>query len=150
MCFMSSSPVYREGHASLSMLKSMFSPVGLVWLPFSRTLTEVHIFHGLVQQSHEVWLIGPNPAAFSFPQRLKAAGAYAFATSGGTATGGGDFCRHNFLHGPTMDRSLQLRRQLSRLVDLRFGTEPGWKDCDVAGALRPPSRRQSDALRQVC
>eukprot|EP00903_Cladosiphon_okamuranus_P006361 g6231.t1 len=81
--------------------------------------------------------------------RLKAAGAYAYATSGGTATGGGDFCRQNFLHRPTMDRSLQLRRQLSRLVDLRFGTEPGWKNCDLAGALRPPSRRQSDALRQV-
>ncbi|CAN0252765.1 unnamed protein product, partial [Ectocarpus fasciculatus] len=81
--------------------------------------------------------------------RLKAAGAYAFATSGGTATGGGDFCRENFLHGPTMDRSLQLRRQLSRLVELRFGTEPGWRGCDVAGALRPPSSKQSDALRQV-
>ncbi|CAN0505885.1 unnamed protein product, partial [Ectocarpus sp. 8 AP-2014] len=78
--------------------------------------------------------------------RLKAAGAYAFATAGGTATGGGDFCRENYLHGPTMDRSLQLRRQLSRLVDLRFGTEPGWKGCDVAGALRPPSSKQSDAL----
>lgn len=93
----------------------------------------------------------PEPRApfLFFPRRLKAAGAYAYATSGGTATGGGDFCRQNFLHAPTMDRSLQLRRQLSRLVDLRFGTEPGWKDCDLAGALRPPSRRQSDALRQV-
>lgn len=48
-----------------------------------------------------------------------------------------------------MDRSLQLRRQLSRLVELRFGTEPGWRGCDVAGALRPPSSKQSDALRQV-
>ncbi|CAN0486423.1 unnamed protein product, partial [Hapterophycus canaliculatus] len=83
------------------------------------------------------------------PERLKAAGAYAHVTSGGTAAGGGDFCRDNFLHGPTMDRSLQLRRQLSRLVNLRFGTEPGWKDCDVAGTLRPPTRKQSDALRQV-
>lgn len=86
---------------------------------------------------------------FCFALRLKAAGAYAHATSAGTRAGGGDFCRANFLHGPTMERSVQLRHQLAKLVNLRFGSEPGWRDCDVTAALKPPSRRQSDALRQV-
>lgn len=82
-------------------------------------------------------------------QRLKAAGAYSHATSDGTAVGGGEFCRENFLHVPTMERSLNLRHQLARLVKLRFGSEVAWKDCRTSGTLRPPSRRQTDALRQV-
>lgn len=81
--------------------------------------------------------------------RLKAAGAYDHATAGGTVTGGSAFCSENLLHAPTMERALQLRRQLLRLVDLRFGSDKALKDCAKNGSLKPPGRRQSDALRQA-
>ncbi|CAM9599613.1 unnamed protein product [Choristocarpus tenellus] len=81
--------------------------------------------------------------------RLKAAGAYGHATAGGTAVGGADFCKENLLHSPTMDRALRLRQQLSRLLTLRFGSEPGWVEFGVDGNLRPPTRKQSTLLKQV-
>lgn len=81
--------------------------------------------------------------------RLKAAGAYDHATAGGTVAGGSAFCRDNLLHVPTMERALQLRRQLLRLVNLRFGADKAWKDSATKGSLKPPGRRQTDALRQA-
>ena len=82
-------------------------------------------------------------------RRLKAAGAYAHAIERGTAAGNEGFCRDNLLHAPTMQRAFQLRRQLTHLVDLRFGTETGGKGSAADERLKPPSRRQSDTLRQA-
>lgn len=50
--------------------------------------------------------------------RLRAVGAYTYVVgSGGGARAGAEFSRDNMLHGPTLARVQELRRQLSRLIN---------------------------------
>mmetsp|Transcript_1640 Transcript_1640/g.2216 ORF Transcript_1640/g.2216 Transcript_1640/m.2216 type:complete len:421 (-) Transcript_1640:188-1450(-) len=82
--------------------------------------------------------------------RLKAAGAYAFSTNGGTSSGH-QFCKDNLLHQPTMDRALSLRKQLIRLVHFKLNDKadnPKKEQKDLTD-LRPPEQEEEDILRQV-
>lgn len=49
--------------------------------------------------------------------RLRAVGAYTFTSGSSGAKAAADFCRDNMLHHPTLARTLELRRQLSRLIN---------------------------------
>ncbi|KAG5188228.1 hypothetical protein JKP88DRAFT_353468 [Tribonema minus] len=88
---------------------------------------------------------------------LRAAGAYAHAVDcGAAAQRAPAFCQGLGLHAPTMDRALQLRRQLTRLAEMRFGA-PALEDGSVAAASRkhlvpslgPPTPAQELLLRQA-
>lgn len=49
--------------------------------------------------------------------RLRVAGAFAFAAGGGGGKDLAAFCRDNMLHHPTAARTLELRKQLCRLLN---------------------------------
>ncbi|CAM9656186.1 unnamed protein product [Chrysoparadoxa australica] len=83
--------------------------------------------------------------------RLMAAGAYAHHTRAGTLANGEEFCRENLLHASTMHRSLQLRQQLTRMVNLRFGQDSvlGGHAVTVRASMPPPSAGDVIKLKQV-
>jgi HrpA-like RNA helicase len=79
--------------------------------------------------------------------RLQAVGAYAHAVGRGQCSK--EFCEEHQLHAPSMERVMQLRSQLTRLANLRFGNETGWVKLNPRGDLAPPTPAQSDLLRQA-
>ncbi|KAM3569921.1 hypothetical protein VYU27_007999 [Nannochloropsis oceanica] len=78
--------------------------------------------------------------------RLRAVGAYTYACSKGNAAA---FCRENMLHGPTLARALDLRKQLCRTLNRRFESESSYVPVRVTPGMKPPSPAQEAALRQL-
>ncbi|TDH74401.1 hypothetical protein CCR75_005206 [Bremia lactucae] len=74
---------------------------------------------------------------------LRAAGAYAF-------TGGRrDFCVKNHLHEKTMQQMLQLRHQLTRIVNRLYKETKGFQTIDVQPKMPPPDVSTQGLLRQI-
>ena len=87
--------------------------------------------------------------------RLKAIGAYFYSAKQKTQLGNDKqlnaelmkFCERHELHRPTLDRALELSKQLRKIYSVVFsGSED---DADAEFHLLPPTKDQEVALRQV-
>ncbi len=74
--------------------------------------------------------------------RMWVAGAYAFARLTGGIRGGTQFCGVHDLYEPTMNRSFSLRKQITRLVNLSYGSDPEWVPLTVRANMPLPSKKQ--------
>nr|CCA17666.1 hypothetical protein BRAFLDRAFT_265555 [Albugo laibachii Nc14] len=74
---------------------------------------------------------------------LRAAGAYAYESCSSS------FCKENFLHEKLMSQMLQLRQQLTRIVNTLYAEEEGFTKIALSSHLDPPSPPTEDVLRQI-
>ncbi len=75
--------------------------------------------------------------------RMWVAGAYAFARLTGGIRGGTQFCEVHDLHEPTMARSFSLRKQITRVVNLSYGSSDSeWVPLTVRANMPLPSKKQ--------
>ncbi|CCI50679.1 unnamed protein product [Albugo candida] len=74
---------------------------------------------------------------------LRAAGAYAY---GGCSS---SFCKENFLHEKIMSQMLQLRQQLTRIVNTLYAEDESFTKITLSPYLDPPSLPTEDVLRQI-
>ncbi len=74
--------------------------------------------------------------------RMWVAGAYTFARLTGGTRGGTQFCEVHDLHEPTMNRSFSLRKQITRIVNLSYGSDSEWVPLTVHANMPLPSKEQ--------
>ncbi len=74
--------------------------------------------------------------------RMWVAGAYTFARLTGGTHGGSRFCEMHDLHEPTMNRSFNLQKHITRIVNLSYGGNPEWTQLTVRANMPLPSKRQ--------